>query len=99
MAMGYASLSRLSGRSDLRRRSVAVYKWQIAGTIFGGCCVKTHSSPQCCRRRRKAVPVGPDWLHEAKLDGFRAQIHVEDGEAILYSRNGVDLTKREPGRQ
>jgi bifunctional non-homologous end joining protein LigD len=42
----------------------------------------------------KAVPVGPDWLHEAKLDGFRAQIHVEDGEAILYSRNGADLTKR-----
>jgi bifunctional non-homologous end joining protein LigD len=42
----------------------------------------------------KAVPVGPDWLHEAKLDGFRAQIHVEDGEATLYSRNGADLTKR-----
>ena len=42
----------------------------------------------------KTVPVGPEWLHEAKLDGFRAQIHVEDGKAILYSRNGADLTKR-----
>ena len=42
----------------------------------------------------KAVPVGPKSLHEAKLDGFRAQIHVEDGEAILYSRNGADITKR-----
>jgi bifunctional non-homologous end joining protein LigD len=39
-------------------------------------------------------PVGADWLHEAKLDGFRAQIHVENGEATLFSRNGVDLTKR-----
>ena len=42
----------------------------------------------------KTVPVGPEWLHEAKLDGFSAQIHVEDGKAILYSRNGADLTKR-----
>jgi bifunctional non-homologous end joining protein LigD len=42
----------------------------------------------------KTVPVGPDWLHEAKLDGFRAQIHVEDGQAILYSRNGAALTRR-----
>ena len=30
----------------------------------------------------------------ACADGFRAQIHVEDGKAILYSRNGADLTKR-----
>jgi len=42
----------------------------------------------------KAPPVGPEWLHEAKLDGFRAQIHVDNGSAILFSRNGADLTKR-----
>ncbi len=42
----------------------------------------------------KIPPAGPEWLHEAKLDGFRAQIHVEDGEATLYSRNGADLTRR-----
>lgn len=39
-------------------------------------------------------PTGPEWLHEAKLDGYRAQVHVEKGAATLYSRNGADLTKR-----
>jgi bifunctional non-homologous end joining protein LigD len=38
-------------------------------------------------------PSGSEWLHEAKLDGFRAQVHVENGSATLYSRNGSDLTK------
>lgn len=42
----------------------------------------------------KAVPVGPEWLHEAKMDGFRAQVHVDDGEVAVYSRTGVDFTKR-----
>lgn len=42
----------------------------------------------------KTPPVGPEWLHEAKLDGFRAQVHIENGSAALYSRNGSDLTKR-----
>lgn len=39
-------------------------------------------------------PAGPEWLHEAKLDGFRAQVHVSDGDATIYSRNGLDLTRR-----
>lgn len=39
-------------------------------------------------------PIEPDWSHEAKFDGWRAQIHVEDGDAAIFSRNGADLTKR-----
>lgn len=39
-------------------------------------------------------PVGPDWLHEVKLHGLRGQIHIENGSAILYSRNGADITKQ-----
>ena len=39
-------------------------------------------------------PVGPEWWHEAKLDGFRAQIHVDRGDAVLFTRNGRDATKR-----
>ena len=42
----------------------------------------------------KSPPIGPEWLHEAKLDGYRAQVHVENGSATLFSRNGADLTKR-----
>ena len=42
----------------------------------------------------KIPPAGPDWLHEVKFDGWRMQLHVEQGDAALYSKNGTDYTKR-----
>jgi bifunctional non-homologous end joining protein LigD len=39
-------------------------------------------------------PEGGDWLHEVKLDGFRAIATVHAGEATLCSRNGKDLSER-----
>jgi bifunctional non-homologous end joining protein LigD len=42
----------------------------------------------------KVPPVGEDWIHEVKFDGWRAQVHVEDGEATIFSRTGADLTRR-----
>ena len=42
----------------------------------------------------KLPPTGPDWLHEVKFDGWRMQLHVEQGDAALYSKNGTDYTKR-----
>jgi bifunctional non-homologous end joining protein LigD len=41
-------------------------------------------------------PSGPGWVHELKHDGYRLQIHVRDGRAKLYTRNGADWTKRYP---
>jgi bifunctional non-homologous end joining protein LigD len=42
----------------------------------------------------KASPVGPEWLHEVKFDGWRAQAHLRDGEVALYSKSGAALTRR-----
>jgi ATP-dependent DNA ligase len=42
----------------------------------------------------KTPPTGPEWLHEVKFDGWRAQLHVENGAYTLYSKNGTDYTKR-----
>ncbi|MBS0251510.1 MAG: hypothetical protein JSR78_10670 [Proteobacteria bacterium] len=42
----------------------------------------------------KTPPIGPEWSHEAKFDGWRAQIHIEDGDAAIFSRNGAELTTR-----
>ena len=42
----------------------------------------------------KIPPAGPNWLHEVKFDGWRMQLHVEDGTATLYSKNGTDYTDR-----
>jgi ATP-dependent DNA ligase len=42
----------------------------------------------------KTPPVGADWSHEVKIDGWRMQLHIEQGEATIYSKNGADYTKR-----
>ena len=40
------------------------------------------------------VPTDAGWLFEMKLDGYRAVAVIEDGEARLISRNGLDWTAR-----
>lgn len=42
------------------------------------------------------VPAGPDWVHEIKLDGYRLQGHVDRGRITIYTRSGLDWTKRFP---
>jgi ATP-dependent DNA ligase len=42
------------------------------------------------------VPTGADYVHEVKLDGYRIQAHLNDGRVTLYTRTGLDWTKRFP---
>ena len=42
----------------------------------------------------KAPPAGPEWLHEVKFDGWRAQLHLAGDDVILFTRNGNDVTRR-----
>jgi bifunctional non-homologous end joining protein LigD len=34
------------------------------------------------------------WAHEVKLDGYRAQLHVSKGNAVIRTRKGLDWTER-----
>ncbi|MDX6590394.1 MAG: hypothetical protein QOI84_1668 [Solirubrobacterales bacterium] len=53
---------------------------------------------------RKQLPVGEEWAYEPKLDGFRAIVFVDGGEAYIQSRGGKALSRYfpelrfEPGR-
>lgn len=40
--------------------------------------------------------VGKDWVFEPKMDGFRALVHLRDGDARLFSRNGNEMTSQFP---
>jgi bifunctional non-homologous end joining protein LigD len=40
------------------------------------------------------IPEGDNWTYELKLDGYRLQAVKASGKVILYSRRGIDLTKR-----
>lgn len=41
-------------------------------------------------------PVGDEWLHEIKLDGFRLQARIERQSVQLLTRTGQDWTDRFP---
>jgi bifunctional non-homologous end joining protein LigD len=49
--------------------------------------------PQLATLRSKA-PKGNQWLHEIKFDGYRIQVHLNKGKRTVYTRNGLDWTKR-----
>lgn len=43
-----------------------------------------------------APPIGSGWAHEAKFDGYRMQLRVEDGRAQLRTRKGLDWSVKFP---
>ncbi|WP_024340957.1 RNA ligase family protein [Bradyrhizobium japonicum] len=50
----------------------------------------------CLPTAAKAVPVGPDWLHEVKYDGYRLRVERAGDRVRLFTRNGHDWTGRFP---
>ena len=49
--------------------------------------------PQRCKRVGRP-PTGQDWVHEIKLDGYRMQLRMDDGEAVMRTRKGLDWTDK-----
>ena len=47
--------------------------------------------PQLCRLVEQPSS-GAGWLHEVKFDGYRMQLRVQDGKAVLRTRKGLDWT-------
>ncbi|KWV59230.1 ATP-dependent DNA ligase [Bradyrhizobium macuxiense] len=50
-------------------------------------------APQLCASV-ESPPSGSGWGHEIKFDGYRVQLRVEDGEAVLKTRKGLDWTDK-----
>ena len=50
-------------------------------------------SPQLCQSLERP-PNGSGWGHEIKFDGYRMQMRVENGNAILRTRKGLDWTDK-----
>jgi bifunctional non-homologous end joining protein LigD len=49
--------------------------------------------PELCKSVDRP-PVGANWAHEVKLDGYRMQLRVEDGEAVLRTRKSLDWSEK-----
>ena len=50
-------------------------------------------APQLCTSVERP-PAGNGWCHEIKFDGYRVQLRVEDGDAALYTRKGLDWSDK-----
>src|ERR1700704_1458382 len=50
----------------------------------------------CIPTRAKKPPVGPQWIHEIKHDGYRLVARKRDGGVRLFTRKGFDWTERYP---
>lgn len=50
----------------------------------------------CLPTLAKKPPIGPDWIHETKHDGFRIMGRRDAAGPRLISRNGHDFSERFP---
>ena len=49
--------------------------------------------PQLCQLVERA-PGAAGWAHEVKFDGYRLQLRVEGGKAVVRTRKGLDWTRK-----
>jgi bifunctional non-homologous end joining protein LigD len=48
----------------------------------------------CDPTLHERAPSGSGWAYEIKTDGYRAQVHIRNGQVTIYSRSGYDWTEQ-----
>jgi DNA ligase D-like protein (predicted ligase) len=92
-------LARLAGRFGHRRPDLDLEGFSgraQCGEVFG---VGTASGPPKwikpqLTRLVDAAPLGNDWLHEIKYDGYRMHARLDGGRVQLLTRTGLDWSHR-----
>jgi bifunctional non-homologous end joining protein LigD len=80
-----AAVARL--RSKVATKSAAV---KSAGRVAR---LPDFIAPELCTSVDRP-PAGDGWVHEIKFDGYRIQLRIENGEASLKTRKGLDWTDK-----
>jgi bifunctional non-homologous end joining protein LigD len=57
---------------------------------------KRRAIEPCLPKSANEPPVGPDWIHEIKHDGFRILARRDADDVRLYTRNGYNFASRFP---
>jgi ATP-dependent DNA ligase len=50
--------------------------------------------PPAAPTLRYTPPVGEQWLHEVKFDGWRIQLHKHVSSVAVFTKNGHDHSSR-----
>jgi bifunctional non-homologous end joining protein LigD len=91
--------NRSDGKASPRKAPSAKTKATKAGVASKAIAPRTVSSlpdfvpPELCTSVAQP-PSGDGWAHEIKFDGYRVQIRVENGQATLKTRKGLDWTAK-----
>ncbi|HET6434944.1 MAG TPA: DNA ligase D [Xanthomonadaceae bacterium] len=72
--------------------------WAARAAALPGAKPKTRWKPLGAQLAtlKDAAPIGDDWLHELKWDGYRLLVDIADGRVRLRSRNGLNWTEDYP---
>jgi bifunctional non-homologous end joining protein LigD len=94
---GDAAELRASGRTSISKAKLGSSK-SIAKPLKGEkvSSIPRFVEPQLCKLLDRP-PAGSGWVHEVKFDGYRMQLRVADGKAVLRTRKGLDWTDKFPG--
>ena len=80
-------------RTALKSGKTAKKKATTASTAKKVSEMPDFVEPQLCTPVERP-PASDGWCHEIKFDGYRVQLRVEDGEATLKTRKGLDWTDK-----
>src|SRR5436853_5502375 len=75
------------------RRSLSPPLYSTKGAARPAAMTFPGFTEPCHPADRDRPPSGNAWVHEIKADGYRAQVHLRAGKAIVYSRRGHDWTR------
>ena len=89
-----ARIAAQSGRSPAAKRGRNDGRREARG---GRTKMPKFIEPALCRLLPRPPEEEGSWAHEIKLDGYRLQLRVEGGRAVLMTRKGLDWTARFSG--
>jgi bifunctional non-homologous end joining protein LigD len=87
---GEAAQARAKGTTSIARPAPAA-KARIAARKIDA--IPDFVAPQLCASV-DSPPNSDGWCHEIKFDGYRMQLRVEDGDAVLKTRKALDWTEK-----
>ena len=88
---GEAAEARAKGKTSIR--SVTPTKARASAHAKKVAAMPDFVAPQLCASVERP-PNSDGWCHEIKFDGYRTQLRVEDGVAVLKTRKALDWTEK-----
>ena len=77
----------------LRKRTSTQFSARIVPGATPAAEMPGFIPPQLATLKAKA-PAGDRWIHEIKYDGYRVQVHADRGRVHIFTRSGLDWTKK-----